>query len=132
MDKNVLEFRRTVQGNILKAFEGDELQKAVYVDNAQNRKLGRVGKEYGGKKNNIQDTKHKDKIKTEKKVFKVGRKVNYRIMPNHKYTVLAAHEDGTYDIADRSYRLGAKDNEGGSRINNVDGSYLSKICRSKR
>lgn len=112
---------------------GDELQKAVYVDNAQNRKLGRVGKEYGGKKNNIQDTKHKDKIKMRKKVFKVGQEVNYRIMPHYKYTVLAAHEDGTYDIADGGYRLGAKKyNEGGSRINNVDGSYLSKICRSKR
>lgn len=66
----------------------------------------------------------------EKKVFKVGQKVNYRIMPNYKYTVLAAHEDGTYDIADGSYELGAKDNEGGSRINNVDGSYLSEAVPS--
>lgn len=74
MDKNVLEFRRTVQGNILKAFGGDELQKAVYVDNAQNRKLGRVGKEYGGKKNNIQDTKHKDKS-TKRNKPKIRQKV---------------------------------------------------------
>ena len=66
----------------------------------------------------------------EKKVFKVGQKVNYRIMPNYKYIVLEVHEDGTYDIADGSYELGAKDNEGGSRINNVDGSYLSEVVPS--
>ncbi len=68
----------------------------------------------------------------EKKVFKVGQKVNYRIMPNYKYYVLEVHEDGTYDIVDGSYELGAKHNEGGSRINNVDGSYLSKAVKKHK
>lgn len=31
----------------------DELQKAIYVDNRKNRKLGRVGKEYRPKKANV-------------------------------------------------------------------------------
>ena len=36
---------------------GDTIQKAVYADTPQNRKLGRVGKEYhrGRKKKNVDD-----------------------------------------------------------------------------
>ena len=38
--------RAAVQGNILKAF-GVDIEKGVYVNNAENRKLGRVGRTYG-------------------------------------------------------------------------------------
>ena len=38
--------RTGVQENILKAF-GVDIEKGVYVDNAENRKLGRVGRTYG-------------------------------------------------------------------------------------
>lgn len=43
------------ESSILKSFRSiaidhlNDIEKAVYADNAQNRKLGRVGKEYGGK-----------------------------------------------------------------------------------
>lgn len=50
------EKRRFVQAKIQKSFnsginvaEEMDLEKAVYTDNPQNRKLGRVGQEYGGK-----------------------------------------------------------------------------------
>lgn len=45
--------KRLVQERIQKSFD-DELEKArsgVYADTAENRKLGRVGQQYGGKKN---------------------------------------------------------------------------------
>lgn len=53
--EDVLLHRRTVESNIEKSFSdgfsmNDELEKArhgVYADNAQNRKLNRVGQEYG-------------------------------------------------------------------------------------
>ena len=35
--------------NIQKGFKEFDLQKATYTNNSENRKLGRVGKEYGGK-----------------------------------------------------------------------------------
>lgn len=44
------------ESSILKAMKSiavshaNELEKAAYVDNSQNRKLGRVGQQYGGKK----------------------------------------------------------------------------------
>ena len=52
---DIIKHRQAVQENIQKAFEvgfdaNAELEKARYVDNARNRKLGRVGLEYGGKK----------------------------------------------------------------------------------
>lgn len=43
------------ESSILKSFRSiaidhlNDIEKAVYADNAQNRKLGRVGQEYGGK-----------------------------------------------------------------------------------
>lgn len=53
--EDVLSHRRTVESNIEKSFSdgfsmNDELEKArhgVYADNAENRKLNRVGQEYG-------------------------------------------------------------------------------------
>lgn len=33
----------------------NDLEKAVYVDNAQNRKLGRVGQQYGGKNDKVSE-----------------------------------------------------------------------------
>jgi len=48
--------RRFTEAQIQKSFDSGinvveemDLEKAVYTDNAQNRKLGRVGQEYGGK-----------------------------------------------------------------------------------
>lgn len=45
--------RRTVEENIQKSFIDNDLEKArsgVYSDTPENRKLGRVGQQYGGKK----------------------------------------------------------------------------------
>lgn len=43
---NIQTHRVGVQENILKAF-GVDIEKGVYVDNSENRKLGRVGRTYG-------------------------------------------------------------------------------------
>jgi len=49
--ESILEKQAEKRVNIIKAFiSEDELEKAVYADNALNRKLQRVGKEWGGKK----------------------------------------------------------------------------------
>lgn len=46
--------------NIIKGFlNDDDLEKAVYADNAENRKLQRVGKEWGGKKEDGEKSENK-------------------------------------------------------------------------
>ena len=57
MDKNrdaILQARKRQMDQINKAFDNtetdDNLEKAVYVDNAENRRLDRVGQTWGGKK----------------------------------------------------------------------------------
>lgn len=55
---NIQTHRAGVQENILKAF-GVDIEKGVYVNNAENRKLGRVGRTYG---NNTDDPKKGDVV----------------------------------------------------------------------
>lgn len=60
MENNILQHRMQVAQNIEKSCtEGIEIQKArngVYSDNAINRKLNRVGQQYGGKKQSEQES----------------------------------------------------------------------------
>jgi hypothetical protein len=52
MENNILQHRLAVQGNIEKAFDVDfeKGRTGVYSDNAKNRRLNRVGQQYGHKK----------------------------------------------------------------------------------
>lgn len=67
---NILEHRKAIQENIEKAFNGgvnlnEELEKArsgIYADTAENRKLNRVGQQYGGKKQNVKVDKNGNPI----------------------------------------------------------------------
>lgn len=60
MENNIIQHRMQVAQNIEKSCtEGIEIQKArggVYSDNAINRKLKRVGQQYGGKKQSEQES----------------------------------------------------------------------------
>ena len=53
-----------IRQNILKSFGISDIEKGVYFDNAENRKLGRVGQKFGGKKeentNSLLNLKLKD------------------------------------------------------------------------
>ena len=70
MKNDVLEYRKQVCLNILKSFsyeEDDLFMKArsgVYIDNAENRRLNRVGKQYGTNSNN-QYKKSKQELQKE-------------------------------------------------------------------
>lgn len=51
INRDIINNQAKIKLNILKGFiDEEQLQKAVYADNTQNRKLQRVGKEWGGKK----------------------------------------------------------------------------------
>lgn len=67
MKNNILEHRRAVIDNIAKSFcenSEDNLEKArsgIYTDNAENRRLNRVGQKYGSSKKDEQTNTAKDK-----------------------------------------------------------------------
>lgn len=82
--------RNQVRNNIAKGFgcefvkaqddELGEIEKAVYADTPQNRKLGRVGQEYhrGRKKQNIGDNEQKEGGEVKKKMSKKELEVSYK------------------------------------------------------
>ena len=49
MFEDIKNHKAEVANQILKGFDSD-IEKGVYVDNAENRKLGWVGRQYGGYK----------------------------------------------------------------------------------
>ena len=52
MENNILEHRIAVGQNIIKSFDDNDIEKAIkiYADTPENRKLGRVGQQYGKEK----------------------------------------------------------------------------------
>lgn len=64
-----------------------EFEKAVYADTAQNRRLGRVGKQYNRKKS-----------ETEKINLKIGRTVNYSLDTNEPYIITKINSNGTVNL----------------------------------
>lgn len=79
--EDIMKHRAAVEANIEKAFNGgvnlnEELEKArsgVYADTAENRKLARVGQQYGGKKQNADDSDNED---LDKKKHELEREVS--------------------------------------------------------
>lgn len=67
--EDILKHQKAVMNNIAKSFvenSEDNLEKArsgIYADNAENRRLNRVGQRYGSSKQDEQNNTQKKKIK---------------------------------------------------------------------
>lgn len=102
--------RKSVADRIEKSFEPD-IQKArsgVYVDNAENRRLNRVGQQYGAPK------KDDNKSQQQKNVDKVGRDTSAAVMRGE----VSDNEDGTSDLAKHAA--------------NTDTNILKKVAASEK
>ena len=96
--------------NILKGFvEYEEMiEKAVYADNPENRKLGRVGQSYGGKKNVKADSNKinndsqdlKDKVDRARKNERTTADMLSQLTYTEKKAIKDKHLPGSKDFAD--------------------------------
>ena len=92
-DLQLSDFSESIQ----KGFKEYDLEKATYANNAQNRKLGRVGNEYGGGK------KEKESSNSGKKVMDTFRTLVHTLPnPNEALNKFFAH---TIESSDDKRRL---------------------------
>jgi len=98
LDKKQSKHRAQVSANILTSDKkGEGLVKAIYQDNPENRKLGRVGKEYD--QNKVAKTKEKVRELASKKDF--GEALN--LLASHSKEALLLQ--AKYNVAKKKYQM---------------------------
>ena len=117
MDNLILKHRQFVQSQICKSFNTDieKAKSGVYADTAENRKLGRVGQQYGSEKR-----EDKRETKTANNLIKILHSVD-EDYNNEKLVKVKQTPKGNWEIYYNEHRLGIVK---GSML---DGKELKKL-----